>query len=104
MRVPTQTVSLVDFVAQLEKPTTTEELRAKLKEAATGPLNGILGFSEKPLVSSDFKADPHSSIVDAEYSFVQGGDMAKILSWYDNEWGYSCRVADLADFMAQKGL
>ncbi|MGD9608034.1 MAG: type I glyceraldehyde-3-phosphate dehydrogenase [Desulfovibrionaceae bacterium] len=104
VRVPTPTVSLVDFVAQLEKPTTTEELRAKLKEAATGPLNGILGFSEKPLVSSDFKADPHSSIVDAEYSFVQGGDMAKILSWYDNEWGYSCRVADLADFMAQKGL
>ena len=104
VRVPTPTVSLVDFVAQLEKPTSTEELRAKLKEAATGPLNGILGFSEKPLVSSDFKADPHSSIVDAEYSFVQGGDMAKILSWYDNEWGYSCRVADLADFMAQKGL
>ena len=104
VRVPTPTVSLVDFVAQLEKPTTTEELRAKLKEAATGPLNGILGFSEKPLVSSDFKADPHSSIVDAEYSFVQGGDMAKILSWYDNEWGCSCRVADLADFMAQKGL
>lgn len=104
VRVPTPTVSLVDFVAQLEKPTTTEELRAKLKEAATGPLNGILGFSEKPLVSSDFKADSHSSIVDAEYSFVQGGDMAKILSWYDNEWGYSCRVADLADFMAQKGL
>jgi glyceraldehyde 3-phosphate dehydrogenase len=104
VRVPTPTVSLVDFVAQLEKPTTTEELRAKLKEAATGPLNGILGFSEKPLVSSDFKADPHSSIVDAEYSFVQGGDMAKILSWYDNEWGYSCRVADLADFMAKRGL
>jgi len=104
VRVPTPTVSLVDFVAQLEKPTSTEELRAKLKEAATGPLNGILGFSEKPLVSSDFKADPHSSIVDAEYSFVQGGDMVKILSWYDNEWGYSCRVADLADFMAQKGL
>ena len=104
VRVPTPTVSLVDFVGQLEKPTTTEELRAKLKSAAEGPLAGILGFSEKPLVSSDFKADPRSSIVDAEYTFIQGGDMAKILAWYDNEWGYSCRVADLADFLAQKGL
>jgi glyceraldehyde 3-phosphate dehydrogenase len=104
VRVPTPTVSLVDFVAQLEKPTTTEELRARLKEAAEGPLAGILAFSEKQLVSSDFKADFHSSIVDAEYTFIQGGDMAKILSWYDNEWGYSCRVADLVDFMAKKGL
>ena len=104
VRVPTPTVSLVDFVVQLEKSTTTEDLRAALKAAADGPLAGIMGVSELPLVSSDFKADPRSSIVDAEYTFVQGGDMAKILAWYDNEWGYSCRVADLVAFMAEKGL
>ncbi|KHK01005.1 type I glyceraldehyde-3-phosphate dehydrogenase [Desulfovibrio sp. TomC] len=104
VRVPTPTVSLVDFVVQLEKSTTTEDLRAALKTAAAGPLAGIMGVSELPLVSSDFKADPRSSIVDAEYTFVQGGDMAKILAWYDNEWGYSCRVADLVAFMAEKGL
>ena len=104
VRVPTPTVSLVDFVVQLAKPTTTEELRAKLKAAAEGPLTGILAFCEKQLVSSDFKADSHSSIVDAEYTTVQGGDMAKILAWYDNEWGYSCRVADLVAFMAKKGF
>jgi glyceraldehyde 3-phosphate dehydrogenase len=104
VRVPTPTVSLVDFVAQLEKPTTTEELRATLKAAADGPLAGILGYCDKQLVSSDFKADSHSSIVDAEYTTVQGGDMVKIMSWYDNEWGYSCRVSDLVAFMAQKGL
>lgn len=104
VRVPTPTVSLVDFVAQLEKPTTTEGLRAALKAAADGPLAGILGFSDKPLVSSDFKGDPRSSIVDADYTTVQGGDMAKVLSWYDNEWGYSCRVADLTDFIARQGL
>ena len=104
VRVPTPTVSLVDFVVQLEKSTTTADLRAALKAAADGPLAGILGFSALPLVSSDFKADPRSSIVDGEYTFVQGGDMAKILAWYDNEWGYSCRVADLAAFMAEKGL
>jgi len=104
VRVPTPTVSLVDFVVQLSKPTTTEELRARLKEAADGPLAGILAYCDKQLVSSDFKGDSHSSIVDAEYTTVQGGDMAKILSWYDNEWGYSCRVADLVAFMAEKGL
>ena len=104
VRVPTPTVSLVDFVVQLEKATTTDDLRAALKTAADGPLAGILGFSELPLVSSDFKADSRSSIVDGEYTFVQGGDMAKILAWYDNEWGYSCRVSDLVAFMAEKGL
>jgi glyceraldehyde 3-phosphate dehydrogenase len=104
VRVPTPTVSLVDFVVQLEKSTTTDDLRAALKTASEGPLAGILGFSELPLVSSDFKADPRSSIVDGEYTFVQGGDMAKILAWYDNEWGYSCRVSDLVAFMAEKGL
>ncbi|HML52470.1 MAG TPA: type I glyceraldehyde-3-phosphate dehydrogenase [Solidesulfovibrio magneticus] len=104
VRVPTPTVSLVDFVVQLEKATTTDDLRAALKTAADGPLKGILGFSDLPLVSSDFKADSRSSIVDGEYTFVQGGDMAKILAWYDNEWGYSCRVSDLVAFMAEKGL
>ncbi len=104
VRVPTPTVSLVDFVVQLEKATTTDDLRAALKTAADGPLKGILGFSDLPLVSSDFKADSRSSIVDGEYTFVQGGDMAKVLAWYDNEWGYSCRVSDLVAFMAEKGL
>lgn len=104
VRVPTPTVSLVDFVVQLEKATTTEDLRAALKAASEDRLAGILGFSELPLVSSDFKADARSSIVDGEYTFVQGGDMAKILAWYDNEWGYSCRVSDLAALMAAKGL
>ena len=104
VRVPTPTVSLVDFVVQLEKATTTDDLRAALKTAADGPLKEILGFSDLPLVSSDFKADSRSSIVDGEYTFVQGGDMAKILAWYDNEWGYSCRVSDLVAFMAEKGL
>ncbi|WP_243310424.1 type I glyceraldehyde-3-phosphate dehydrogenase [Fundidesulfovibrio agrisoli] len=104
LRVPTPTVSVVDFVVDLERETTTEELRARLKEAATGRLSGILDYSEKPLVSSDFKGDPHSSIVDAEYTTVQNGTLAKIISWYDNEWGYSCRVADLIDYMAKAGL
>ena len=104
LRVPTATVSIVDFVAELEKPTTTDELRATLKAAAEGPLKGIMAYCEKPLVSSDFIADPHSSIVDAEFTTVMNGDMAKVLAWYDNEWGYSCRVADLAALMAKKGL
>jgi glyceraldehyde 3-phosphate dehydrogenase len=104
LRVPTPTVSIVDFVAELEKPTTTEELRATLKAAAEGPLKGIMAYCEKPLVSSDFIADPHSSIVDAEFTTVMNGDMAKVLAWYDNEWGYSCRVADLAALMEKKGL
>ncbi len=104
LRVPTATVSIVDFVAELEKPTTTDELRATLKAAAEGPLKGIMAYCEKPLVSSDFIADPHSSIVDAEFTTVMNGDMAKVLAWYDNEWGYSCRVADLCALMAKKGL
>lgn len=104
LRVPTATVSIVDFVAELERPTTTDALRATLKTAANGPLKGIMAYCEKPLVSSDFIADPHSSIVDAEFTTVMNGDMAKVLAWYDNEWGYSCRVADLAALMAKKGL
>ena len=104
LRVPTPTVSVVDFTAILERDATTEGLRADLKEAAQGRLSGILAFSEKPLVSSDFKGDPHSSIVEAEYTTVQDGRLAKVVAWYDNEWGYSCRLADLIMLMQEKGL
>ena len=104
LRVPTPTVSIVDFTAILENPTDTETLRKALKDASQGPLKGILGFSERPLVSMDFMGDPHSSIVEAEYTTMADPSTAKIVSWYDNEWGYSCRVADLADMMAKKGL
>ncbi len=101
VRVPTSTVSLVDFVAEIEKPTTEEELNAAFKEAAEGPLQGILGYSEEPLVSSDYKGDPRSSIVDALSTRVIGGTFIKVVAWYDNEWGYSCRTADLAALMAK---
>lgn len=104
VRVPVPAVSLVDFVAVLERDTTAEELRAAFKAAAHGELKGILGYSEAPLVSSDFIADPHSGVVEADFTTVQAGNLAKVLIWYDNEWGYSCRVADLAHLMAQKGL
>ncbi len=104
VRVPTPTVSLVDFVAVLQKDTTTEELKAVLKSASEGELKGILGFSEEPLVSSDYLADPRSSIVEADFTVVQGGNLAKVYAWYDNEWGYSCRVADLIDYIAKCGL
>ncbi len=104
MRVPTGTVSIVDFVAVVEKETTAEEVNAALKAAAEGPMKGILGYCEEPLVSMDFKGDDRSSIVDALNTKVMGGNMVKVLSWYDNEWGYSCRVADLAAFMASKGV
>ncbi len=102
MRVPTSTVSVVDFVAFLEKETTTEALHEAFRAAANGPLKGILGFSEEPLVSIDYKGDPRSSIVDAEFTFVMGGNLAKVVAWYDNEWGYSVRTADLAKLMADK--
>ncbi len=102
IRVPTSTVSLIDFVAEVEKDTTAEEVNAALRAAAEdGPMAGILGFSTEPLVSSDYKGDPRSSIVDADNTKVIGGRLVKILSWYDNEWGYSCRVADLAAKMAK---
>ena len=104
LRVPTPTVSVVDFTAILEKPTDTDTLRAALKAAADGPLKGILEYSDKQLVSMDFKGNPHSSILEAEYTTVQDGTMAKIVSWYDNEWGYSCRVCDLVVLMKEKGL
>jgi glyceraldehyde 3-phosphate dehydrogenase len=104
VRVPTPNVSLVDVVIDVEKETSTEEVNKALKDAANGELKGILAFSEEPLVSADFKGNSNSSIVDAEYTKVIGGRMVKILSWYDNEWGYSCRVRDLVKYIAQKGL
>ncbi|MCL4237832.1 MAG: type I glyceraldehyde-3-phosphate dehydrogenase [Anaerolineae bacterium] len=102
VRVPTSTVSLVDFVAEIEKETSTEELHAAFKEAAAGSLKGILGFEEEPLVSIDFKGDDRSSIVDAGATSVFQGTMVKVMTWYDNEWGYSVRTADLAKLMADK--
>ncbi len=96
MRVPIPTVSVVDFVAILEKSTTTEALHDAYRAASEGPMKGILGFSEEPLVSVDYKMDPRSSIIDAQFTFVMDGDMTKVVAWYDNEWGYSVRTADLA--------
>lgn len=104
VRVPTPNVSLVDVVINVEKETTSEEVNQALKDAANEELNGILAFSEEPLVSMDFKGDPNSSIVDAENTKVIDGTCVKILSWYDNEWGYSCRVRDLVKYIADKGL
>jgi len=104
VRVPTPNVSLVDVVMNVEKATSTEEVNAVLKEASQGGLKGILAFSEEPLVSIDFRGNPNSSIVDAENTKVIGGTCIKVLSWYDNEWGYSCRVRDLVKFIADKGL
>src|SRR5258706_12151781 len=104
VRVPTPNVSLVDVVMNVEKLTSTEEVNAALKTAADGPLRGILAFSEEPLVSIDFKGNSNSSIVDAENTKVIDGTGIKILSWYDNEWGYSCRVRDLVKFIAGKGV
>ncbi|MDR1490851.1 MAG: type I glyceraldehyde-3-phosphate dehydrogenase [Desulfovibrio sp.] len=104
LRVPTPTVSIVDFTALLEKPTDTESLRKALKDAAAGPLKGILAYSDLPLVSMDFKGNPNSSIVEAEYCTMADPTTAKLVSWYDNEWGYSNRVADLISFIAKKGF
>jgi len=104
VRVPTPNVSLVDVVMNLEKDTTTEEVNRVLKDAANEEMKGILQFSEEPLVSIDFRGNSHSSIIDAENTKVIGGSCVKILSWYDNEWGYSCRVRDLVKFIADKGL
>ena len=101
MRVPTPNVSLVDLVVVLEKPATTEELNAAFKKAAEGPLKGILQFCEDELVSIDFRGNPNSSIIDAGFCKVIDGDLAKITAWYDNEWGYSCRVRDLINYVAK---
>jgi glyceraldehyde 3-phosphate dehydrogenase len=104
LRVPTATVSVVDFVADLQREASVATVNAALKEAAEGPLKGILGYTEEPLVSSDFRGDSHSSIVDALSTMVLDNGMVKVIAWYDNEWGYACRVADLAAFIAHKGL
>jgi glyceraldehyde 3-phosphate dehydrogenase len=104
LRVPTSTVSVVDFTATVEKETSTEELRQAFRDAAADSLKGILAAIDEPLVSIDYKGDPHSSSVDLEFTQVLGGtgNLVKVVTWYDNEWGYSCRTADLADLMAGK--
>jgi len=105
MRVPTPNVSVVDLLVFVDKKTTKEEVNAALKAAsASGPLKGYLGYEENELVSSDFKGDSRSSIVDAPMTLVVGGNCVKVISWYDNEWGYSCRVRDLIDYLGSKGL
>jgi glyceraldehyde 3-phosphate dehydrogenase len=104
MRVPTPNVSVVDLAVLVDKKTTKEEVNGAFKAAADGPLKGILQYSEAPLVSIDFKGNAHSSILDAPYTSVMDGDFVKILSWYDNEWGYSSRCVDLLRFLAKKGL
>jgi len=104
VRVPTPNVSLVDVIMNVERSTTAEEVNQEFKNAANSELKGILAFSEEPLVSIDFKGNSNSSIVDAENTKVLDGTAVKILSWYDNEWGYSCRVRDLVKYVANKGL
>jgi glyceraldehyde 3-phosphate dehydrogenase len=100
--VPTPTVSVIDFVAQTTRPVSVEAANEAMRAAAEGPMRGLLGYSEEPLVSMDFKGDDHSSIVDAPSTMVTGDHLVKIIAWYDNEWGYSCRVADLAAFMGAR--
>jgi glyceraldehyde 3-phosphate dehydrogenase len=102
LRVPTPTVSIIDFVAVTSRPVTAESANAALKAAADGPMQGLLGYTEEPLVSMDFKGDERSSIIDAASTMVTGENMLKVVAWYDNEWGYSCRVADLAKYMADR--
>jgi glyceraldehyde 3-phosphate dehydrogenase len=104
LRVPSLTVSIVDFVATVRKETSKGAVNEAFKAAAAGALKGILGYTEEPLVSSDFRGDTRSSIIDGLTTQVLGGNMVKVVAWYDNEWGYSCRVSDLAAFIAQKGL
>ena len=101
LRVPTPTVSIVDAVFEVEKSTTAEEVNAALKAAAEGPMKGFLGFSEEPLVSMDYKGDERSSIVDADLTAVMDGNMVKVVSWYDNEWGYATRLTDFAAKIAK---
>ena len=103
-RVPTSTVSLIDLVVKTGRSTSVEEVNDIFKQAADGPLKGILQYCDEPLVSSDFKENPHSCIFDSLSTMVMEGDMVKVLGWYDNEWGYSNRVADLTSFIAAKGL
>jgi glyceraldehyde 3-phosphate dehydrogenase len=104
LRVPTPTVSVVDLTAQLDKQTDTAAVRKALSEAANGYLKGILHCETEPLVSMDYKGNSNSSIVDMEFTQVMDGNLLKLVAWYDNEWGYSCRVAGLAAFLVAKGL
>jgi glyceraldehyde 3-phosphate dehydrogenase len=104
LRVPTPTVSIIDFVAELERSATVQEINGALIEASENELVDILDYTEEPLVSMDFKGDPHSAIVDGLSTMVIGDNLVKVVAWYDNEWGYSCRVADLVNFMAEKGV
>jgi glyceraldehyde 3-phosphate dehydrogenase len=102
LRVPTPTVSIVDFTADVARPTSVEELNAAFRAAEAGPMRGILGVSDEPLVSSDFRGDSRSSIIDSPMTMVIGGTLIKVLAWYDNEWGFSCRVADLIGLVAAR--
>jgi glyceraldehyde 3-phosphate dehydrogenase len=102
LRVPTPTVSVVDFTADVSRETTVDEINEAFKTAASGPMKGILGVSDEPLVSTDFRGDSRSSIIDAATTMVIGGTMVKVIAWYDNEWGYSCRVADLIGYVAAR--
>ncbi len=102
--MPTPTVSVIDLVGNLKREATADEINAAFKAASEGAMKGILGYSEEQLVSMDFKGDARSSIVDAELTMVIGGNLFKVVSWYDNEWGYSCRVADLTNYMIGQGL
>jgi glyceraldehyde 3-phosphate dehydrogenase len=102
LRVPTATVSVIDFVAQTTRPVTAETANAAFRAAAEGPLKGLLDYTAEPLVSTDFKGDDHSSIVDGALTLVTGDRLLKVVAWYDNEWGYSCRVADLAAFIGAR--
>jgi len=102
LRVPTPTVSVVDFTADVARPTSVEELNAAFRTAESGRMNGILGVSDEPLVSSDFRGDSRSSIIDSSMTMVIGGTLIKVIAWYDNEWGFSCRVADLIGLVAAK--
>ncbi|MCD6290985.1 MAG: type I glyceraldehyde-3-phosphate dehydrogenase [Anaerolineae bacterium] len=104
LRVPTPTVSIVDFVAVTSRDVTLEELKEAYKAAAAGPMKGILAYTEEPVVSMDLKGDPHSSTIDGQFLQIVGGNLVKVVSWYDNEWGYSMRVADLISFIAKKGI
>ena len=102
LRVPTPTVSVVDFTAVVSRPTSADELNAAFRAAAAGPMAGILGVSDEPLVSTDFRGDARSSIIDGASTMVIGGTLVKVIAWYDNEWGYSCRCADLIAYVAAR--
>ena len=102
LRVPTPNVSLTDVVFEIKEDFTVEQVNQLLKDAAEGPMKGILGYSDKPLVSIDYNGDARSSIVDGLSTMKVGDDLLKVIAWYDNEWGYSCRVVDLAKYIATK--